>query len=82
MAGILPFGAMFIELFFIYNALWHNQFYYMFGFLFLGKTNSKHCSLATAKTLKNILSSIPHSARLGITNCCGLVLLPAMWRGM
>ncbi|OXA63498.1 Transmembrane 9 superfamily member 4 [Folsomia candida] len=35
MAGILPFGAMFIELFFIYNALWHNQFYYMFGFLFL-----------------------------------------------
>jgi len=35
MSGILPFGAMFIELFFIYSALWHNQFYYMFGFLFL-----------------------------------------------
>ncbi|KAH8031807.1 hypothetical protein HPB51_020925 [Rhipicephalus microplus] len=35
MAGILPFGAMFIELFFIFSALWENQFYYLFGFLFL-----------------------------------------------
>ncbi|XP_011297904.1 transmembrane 9 superfamily member 4 [Fopius arisanus] len=35
MAGILPFGAVFIELFFILNALWENQFYYLFGFLFL-----------------------------------------------
>jgi len=34
-AGILPFGAMFIELFFIFSALWQNQFYYLFGFLFL-----------------------------------------------
>ncbi|XP_063978955.1 transmembrane 9 superfamily member 4 [Diachasmimorpha longicaudata] len=35
MAGILPFGAVFIELFFILNALWENQVYYLFGFLFL-----------------------------------------------
>ncbi|XP_065669803.1 transmembrane 9 superfamily member 4 isoform X2 [Hydra vulgaris] len=34
-AGILPFGAVFIELFFILSALWDNQFYYLFGFLFL-----------------------------------------------
>ncbi|KAF6018593.1 TM9SF4 [Bugula neritina] len=34
-AGILPFGAMFIELFFIFSALWQNQFYYLFGFLFI-----------------------------------------------
>ncbi|XP_012286833.1 transmembrane 9 superfamily member 4 isoform X2 [Orussus abietinus] len=34
-AGILPFGAVFIELFFILNAFWENQFYYLFGFLFL-----------------------------------------------
>eukprot|EP00047_Mylnosiga_fluctuans_P003679 m.230337 g.230337 ORF g.230337 m.230337 type:complete len:629 (-) comp12047_c0_seq1:1325-3211(-) len=34
-AGILPFGAVFIELFFILGAIWENQFYYLFGFLFL-----------------------------------------------
>ncbi|CAJ0944442.1 unnamed protein product, partial [Mesorhabditis belari] len=35
LAGILPFGAMFIELFFIFSALWENQFYYLFGFLMI-----------------------------------------------
>mmetsp|Transcript_32780 Transcript_32780/g.53178 ORF Transcript_32780/g.53178 Transcript_32780/m.53178 type:complete len:655 (+) Transcript_32780:51-2015(+) len=33
--GILPFGAVFIELFFILSSIWLHQFYYMFGFLFL-----------------------------------------------
>mmetsp|Transcript_3504 Transcript_3504/g.6697 ORF Transcript_3504/g.6697 Transcript_3504/m.6697 type:complete len:619 (-) Transcript_3504:88-1944(-) len=31
--GILPFGAVFTELFFIMSSLWHHQFYYLFGFL-------------------------------------------------
>lgn len=33
--GILPFGAIFTELFFIMSSLWQHQFYYMFGFLAL-----------------------------------------------
>ncbi|KAJ3694086.1 hypothetical protein LUZ60_009566 [Juncus effusus] len=33
--GILPFGAVFIELFFILTSVWLNQFYYIFGFLFI-----------------------------------------------
>jgi len=35
MGGILPFGAVFIELFFILSAIWGHQFYYLFGFLFI-----------------------------------------------
>eukprot|EP00924_Labyrinthula_sp_SR-Ha-C_P010594 maker-scaffold_61-snap-gene-0.8-mRNA-1 protein AED:0.07 eAED:0.07 QI:0/0/0/1/0/0/2/0/176 len=33
MGGVLPFGAVFVELFFILNSLWLDQYYYIFGFL-------------------------------------------------
>lgn len=33
--GMLPFGAVFTELFFIMSSLWQHQFYYLFGFLAL-----------------------------------------------
>ncbi|KAK3076251.1 hypothetical protein LTS18_013509 [Coniosporium uncinatum] len=35
LAGILPFGAIFVELYFIMNSIWFSKVYYMFGFLFL-----------------------------------------------
>ncbi|XP_039073073.1 transmembrane 9 superfamily member 2-like isoform X1 [Hyaena hyaena] len=34
-SGILPFGCIFIQLFFILNSIWSHQMYFMFGFLFL-----------------------------------------------
>ncbi|KAG0000480.1 hypothetical protein BGZ80_004530 [Entomortierella chlamydospora] len=33
--GVLPFGAIFIELYFILNSIWFHKIYYVFGFLFL-----------------------------------------------
>ena len=33
--GVLPFGAVFIELFFILTSVWLHQFYYLFGFIAL-----------------------------------------------
>lgn len=33
MGGILPFGCIFIQLFFILNSIWAHQVFYMFGFL-------------------------------------------------
>jgi transmembrane 9 superfamily member 2/4 len=33
--GILPFGTVFVELFFILTSIWLNQYYYVFGFLLL-----------------------------------------------
>ncbi|CAB4487022.1 Nonaspanin TM9SF [Rhizophagus irregularis] len=32
MGGVLPFGAIFIELYFIMNSIWGNKVYYLFGF--------------------------------------------------
>ena len=35
LVGILPFGAIFVELYFIMSSIWSSKVYYMFGFLFL-----------------------------------------------
>ena len=35
MTGILPFCAIFVELYFIMTSLWTSKIYYMFGFLFI-----------------------------------------------
>jgi transmembrane 9 superfamily protein 2/4 len=35
LAGVLPFGAIFVELYFIMNSIWLQKVYYMFGFLFI-----------------------------------------------
>lgn len=35
LAGVLPFGAIFVELYFILNSIWFSKVYYMFGFLFI-----------------------------------------------
>lgn len=35
MGGILPFGCIFIQLFFILNSIWAHKIYYVFGFLFV-----------------------------------------------
>lgn len=33
--GLLPYGAIFVELYFIISSIWFSRIYYMFGFLFL-----------------------------------------------
>ena len=35
LGGILPFGAVSTELVFLMGSIWHHQFYYLFGFLFV-----------------------------------------------
>eukprot|EP00034_Subulatomonas_tetraspora_P001205 GABW01001498.1.p1 GENE.GABW01001498.1~~GABW01001498.1.p1 ORF type:complete len:113 (-),score=22.31 GABW01001498.1:3-341(-) len=38
LTGVLPFGAVFVELFCIYGSIWSNHYYYMFGLLFIHST--------------------------------------------
>jgi transmembrane 9 superfamily protein 2/4 len=35
LSGVMPFGAIFVELYFIMNSIWLHKVYYMFGFLFV-----------------------------------------------
>ena len=35
LSGLLPFAAIFVELYFIMNSIWFHKAYYMFGFLFV-----------------------------------------------
>lgn len=35
LGGVLPFGACFVELFFVMSSLWMDQYYYVFGFMLL-----------------------------------------------
>ena len=35
LAGVLPFGSIFIEMYFIFTAFWSYKFYYVYGFLLL-----------------------------------------------
>ena len=34
-AGILPFGSIFIEMYFVFTAFWSYKFYYVYGFMLL-----------------------------------------------
>lgn len=35
MGGVLPFGVVFVELFFILASIWQHRYYYLFGFVLL-----------------------------------------------
>lgn len=35
MSGILPFGSIFIEMYFVFTSFWNYQYVYVYGFLFL-----------------------------------------------
>ena len=35
LGGILPFGSIFIEMYFVFTSFWNYKFYYVYGFMFL-----------------------------------------------
>ena len=38
--GVLPFGSIFIEMYFIFTSFWAYKIYYVYGFMLLGKSIS------------------------------------------
>ena len=35
LSGVLPFGSIFIEMYFVFTSLWQYKYYYVFGFTLL-----------------------------------------------
>jgi len=35
LGGVMPFGSIFMEMFFVFTALWQHKYYHVFGFLFI-----------------------------------------------
>jgi len=33
--GVLPFGSIFIEMYFVFTSFWHYKYYYVYGFMLL-----------------------------------------------
>ena len=38
--GVLPFGSIFIEMYFIFTSFWAYKIYYVYGFMLLGESIS------------------------------------------
>jgi transmembrane 9 superfamily protein 3 len=35
LGGLLPFGSIYIEMYFVFTSFWNGKFYYVYGFLLL-----------------------------------------------
>lgn len=35
LTGVLPFGSIFMEMYFIFTSVWNYKFYYVYGFMLL-----------------------------------------------
>ena len=46
LGGILPFGSIFIEMYFIFTSFWAYKIYYVYGFMLLGQIVFISCSVS------------------------------------
>lgn len=52
LSGLLPFGSIFIETYFIFTSFWNYKFYYVYGFMF-----AVYCILAIVVSCVTIVST-------------------------
>ena len=77
-AGILPFGSIFIEMYFIFTSFWAYKIYYVYGFMLLGEFSEKISSVV----LTNLSVSVPDTADCDSLCHHRLHLLPPQRRGL
>ena len=55
LGGVLPFGSIFIEMYFIFTSFWAYKIYYVYGFMLLGRLDPAEFQLYL-----NLVFSVPH----------------------
>ena len=76
LGGVLPFGSIFIEMYFIFTSFWAYKIYYVYGFMLLGLSPDisrlcSHCN-ALVENFKKILFSV-FLILLTVTVCVTIV---------
>ena len=71
LGGVLPFGSIFIEMYFIFTSFWAYKIYYVYGFMLLGRLNPEvsvasefcfQCSSSSSPSLCASPSFVPTSS--------------------
>ena len=76
LGGILPFGSIFIEMYFIFTSFWAYKIYYVYGFMLLGKSLGDRFHLLIG------FFSVPDPPDCdGLRDHC-MYLLPTQCRGL
>ena len=82
--GLLPFGAVFVELFFILTSIWLDQYYYVFSFLLVvvvvlfvtcAEITIVLCYFQLCGRLPMVVASIPYIWLFGVVRIRLLCLL-------
>ena len=71
LGGILPFGSIFIEMYFIFTSFWAYKIYYVYGFMLLGRLDPAEFQLYL-----NLVFSVPHPPHRHCVRHHRLYLLP------
>ena len=70
--GVLPFGSIFIEMYFIFTSFWAYKIYYVYGFMLLGKILTLESDFST----NHFFCSFPDSVDSDSVRDDSLHLLP------
>ena len=77
--GVLPFGSIFIEMYFIFTSFWAYKIYYVYGFMLLGKILTLESDFFLTN---NIFCSFPDSVDSHSVRDDSLHLLPTQCWGL
>ena len=79
LGGVLPFGSIFIEMYFIFTSFWAYKIYYVYGFMLLGSLHFQQSPVLRSSfgsVSSELVFSVPHPSHRHCVRHHSLYLLP------